>query len=77
MTGAHFADVDDNLPQAFIYVVLRARVRQLHATVEYISQYRRQSDLEGKGGYCLVNLSISMEYIEALDASQLVGLPHG
>ena len=55
----------------FIYVVLAARVKDLHMNCEYISKYRNPADLMSKAGYCFINLRSAIEFILHVDASMI------
>ena len=64
------AGADEFLP-LFIWVVLRARVPQLYRNTEYISAFHHPTRLMGMGGYCLMNLRSSLEFIKELDSDSI------
>jgi hypothetical protein len=61
---------DDFLP-IFIYVVLRAKVDDLHRNCEYIKKYRNKADLNSKAGYSFVSLCSAIEFILHCEADMM------
>lgn len=65
-----FPSADEFLP-ALIYVILQTNPAHLHATIDYISQYRHPSRLLSEPGYFFTHFVSSVSFIENLDQTKL------
>ena len=80
LRGRKAAGADDFLP-VFIWTIvgLGNKARNLHANIEYLSDYRSPDALRGLQGYVLTNLSSAVQWVHLVaqggrDAPELNGM---